>query len=197
MLRGYRWGVSQSHRVEDGTQDDLVGAALQDDLHVPLEQTRLREELGLGSEGLWRLRAVRLALERRTLERGYIECNMPFRRPLPKATSSTGSAFICVWSQRKWNPRPWHYSDQLSYTGPRRRIHKIEEISGKLETHSWHTKTRYGRLSRAGRLGTKTPSRQKTASNSCNILSVRWERLVICSGPLVKTLSHRKRLMDK
>lgn len=82
--------------MEDGTQDDLVGAALQDDLHVPLEQTRLREELGLGSEGLWRLRAVRLALERRTLERGYIECNMPFRRPLSKATSSTWCAFICV-----------------------------------------------------------------------------------------------------
>jgi hypothetical protein len=96
MLRGYRWGVSQSHRVEDGTQDDLVGAALQDDLHVPLEQTRLREELGLGSEGLWRLRAVRLTLERRTLERGYIECNMPFSRSLSKATSSTRSAFICV-----------------------------------------------------------------------------------------------------
>jgi hypothetical protein len=33
---------------------------------------------------------------------------------------------------------------------------------------------------------------RRTASNSCNILGVRRERLVICSGPLVKTESWKK-----
>lgn len=55
------------YRVEDGSQYDLVGAALQDDLNIPLEQTGLGEELGLGCEGLRRLRAVSFPPEHRTL----------------------------------------------------------------------------------------------------------------------------------
>lgn len=43
------------YRVEDGAQDDLVGAGLQNDLHVSLQQARLGEELGLSCKGLWRL----------------------------------------------------------------------------------------------------------------------------------------------
>lgn len=58
-------------RVQDGSQDDLVGAALQDYLDVPLQQSRLGEELGLGSKRLWGLRAVGFPLEGRTLQRNH------------------------------------------------------------------------------------------------------------------------------
>lgn len=54
--------------VEDGSQYDLVGAALQDDLHVSLEQAGLGEELGLCRKGLWRLCAIGLPSEHWTLE---------------------------------------------------------------------------------------------------------------------------------
>lgn len=57
------------HRVQDGPQDDLVGAALQDDLDVPLQQPRLCEELGLGSKRLRGLCAVGFPLEGGTLRR--------------------------------------------------------------------------------------------------------------------------------
>lgn len=40
-------GVTVSYRMEDGAQYDLVGAALQDDLHVSLQKSGLCEELGL------------------------------------------------------------------------------------------------------------------------------------------------------
>lgn len=58
------------YRMEDGAQDDLVGAALQDDLNVSLEQTGLGEELGLCRKGLGRLGAVGLPPEHRTLGGG-------------------------------------------------------------------------------------------------------------------------------
>jgi len=65
---GWVGGWVGSHRVQDGAQDDLVGAALHDDLHVPLQQAGLCEELGLRGEGLGGLHAVRLALERGALQ---------------------------------------------------------------------------------------------------------------------------------
>lgn len=55
--------------MQDGSQDDLVGAALQDDLDVPLQQPRLGEELGLGGKRLRALRAIGFPLEGGTLER--------------------------------------------------------------------------------------------------------------------------------
>lgn len=55
------------YRVEDGSQDGLVGAGLQRDLHVSLQQTGLGEELGLGCKWLRRLCTVGFPLERRTL----------------------------------------------------------------------------------------------------------------------------------
>lgn len=61
------WGGPD--RVQDGSQDDLVGAALQDDLDVPLQQPRLGEELGLGGKRLRALRAVGFPLESGALER--------------------------------------------------------------------------------------------------------------------------------
>lgn len=55
--------------MKDGAQDDLVGAALQDDLNIPLQQTGLCEEFGLGRELLRVLRAVGFPLERGALAR--------------------------------------------------------------------------------------------------------------------------------
>lgn len=59
-------------RVQDGSQDDLVGAALQDNLDVPLQQPRLGEELGLGGKRLRGLRAVGFTLEGGTLQRNDV-----------------------------------------------------------------------------------------------------------------------------
>lgn len=63
------WGGGVPDRVQDGSQDDLVGAALQDDLDVPLQQPRLGEELGLGGKWFRALRAVGFPLEGGTLQR--------------------------------------------------------------------------------------------------------------------------------
>lgn len=41
------------YRMKDGSQYDLIGAALQDDLNVSLQKTGLGEELGLCCEWLW------------------------------------------------------------------------------------------------------------------------------------------------
>lgn len=62
--------ASASYGVKDGAQDDLVGAALQDDLHVPLQKTRLGEEFGLCCERLWWLCTICFPLECRTLQEG-------------------------------------------------------------------------------------------------------------------------------
>lgn len=61
--------VCVSYRVHDGSQYDLVGTALQDDLNVSLQKTRLREELGLRRKGLRRLCSICFPFERWTLER--------------------------------------------------------------------------------------------------------------------------------
>lgn len=67
-LRSPLLGKRRPYRVEDGSQYDLVGAALQDDLNISLEETRLGEEFGLCCEGLRRLCAVGLPPEYWTLE---------------------------------------------------------------------------------------------------------------------------------
>lgn len=54
--------------MQDGAQDVLVVAALQDYLHVPLQQPGLCEELGFGSKRLRDLRSIRLPLERGALQ---------------------------------------------------------------------------------------------------------------------------------
>lgn len=68
------WSVPMATcRVQDGAQDVLVVAALQDNLHIPLQQPRLREEFGFSRERLRHLR-VSLALEGGTLrDRGHSE----------------------------------------------------------------------------------------------------------------------------
>lgn len=70
--------------MQDGSQDDLVGAALQDDLDVPLQQPRLGEELGLGGKRLWALRAVGFPLEGGTLERKDTEKKIFLKKFLKK-----------------------------------------------------------------------------------------------------------------
>lgn len=56
------------YRVKDGSQYDLVWAALQNDLNVSLQETGFGEEFGLCCERLWCLCTVRFPLERGTLE---------------------------------------------------------------------------------------------------------------------------------
>ena len=56
--------------VKYAAQDDLVGTALQDDLDIPLQQTRLCEELGLSCKRLWSLCAVCLTPDGGTLREG-------------------------------------------------------------------------------------------------------------------------------
>lgn len=48
-----------SYRVQDGAQDDLVGAGLQNNLHISLEQSGLCEKLCFCGEGLGGLVTVR------------------------------------------------------------------------------------------------------------------------------------------
>lgn len=57
------------YRVKDGSQYDLVGATLQDDLNISLQETGFGEEFGLCCEWLWRLCTIRLPSECGTLER--------------------------------------------------------------------------------------------------------------------------------
>lgn len=58
---------SVCYRVEDGAQDDLVRAALQNDLHVPLQEPRFGEEFGFCCKRLGCFRPICFPLERRTL----------------------------------------------------------------------------------------------------------------------------------
>ena len=82
--------------MHDGAQDDLVGAALHDDLHVALQQARLCEELGLGRVRLWGLQAVRLPLERGTLGGGRESRSSSLPRPSVRSVYRSGSLAGCL-----------------------------------------------------------------------------------------------------
>ena len=69
-------GSVSFYRVEDGAQNDLVGAAFQDDLNVSLQETRFGEELGLCCERLGRFCAVCFPPEHRTLQTPVCYCNL-------------------------------------------------------------------------------------------------------------------------
>lgn len=71
------------YRVKDGTQYDLVGAALQDDLNVSLQKTGFGEEFGLCCECLWCLCTIRFSLKRGTLGRRKTHINTII--PMPQS----------------------------------------------------------------------------------------------------------------
>ncbi len=57
------------YRVKNGSQYDLVGAALQDDLNISLQKTGFGKELGLCCERLRRLCTICFPFECRALEK--------------------------------------------------------------------------------------------------------------------------------
>lgn len=79
--------------MEDGSQDDLVGAALQDDLNISLQKTGLCEEFGLGCERLRCLYAICFPLECGTLE-DEITKNNNNRTSIKTYLTSSGN--ICL-----------------------------------------------------------------------------------------------------